>query len=139
MRDFVRDASSERIKTLLDNRVPVVTAMALLSLHLSMDIFVPRHTSESGYFTVVKLILGALAVMVLGNMLLKSKVKEQQVSSDIVKAAFEVKAVNTVSGSSDEVMGAVTSESARKQWDNGVESVSKESESQVTVKYAGGY
>ena len=113
--------------------------MALLSLHLSMDIFIPRHTSESGYFTVVKLILGALAVMVLGNMLLKSKVKEQQVSSDIVKAAFEVKAVNTVSGSSDEVMGAVTSESARRQWDNGVESVSTEGESQVTVKYAGGY
>jgi hypothetical protein len=51
--------------------------MALLSLHLSMDIFVPRHSIEgSSYFTVVKLILGALAVMVLGNMLLKSKLKE---------------------------------------------------------------
>ena len=72
----MRDANSERIKSLLDNRVGVVAAMALLSLHLSMDIFIPRHTSESGYFTVVKLILGALAVMVLGNMLLKSKLKE---------------------------------------------------------------
>jgi hypothetical protein len=53
-----------------------VTAMALLSLHLSMDIFTPRHESGTSYFTVIKLILGGLAVMVLGNMLIKSKLKE---------------------------------------------------------------
>jgi hypothetical protein len=72
----VRDANSERIKSLLDNRVGVVAAMALLSLHLSMDIFTPRHESGSSYFTVIKLILGGLAVIVLGNMLIKSRLKE---------------------------------------------------------------
>ena len=52
--------------------------MALLSLHLSMDIFIPKHAAESSsYFTLIKLLLGALAVIVLGNMLLKSKLKEQ--------------------------------------------------------------
>ena len=76
LKDFVRDANSERIKSLLDNRVGVVAAMALLSLHLSMDIFIPSHNSSGSYFTFIKLILGGLAVMVLGNMLLKSKLKE---------------------------------------------------------------
>jgi hypothetical protein len=77
LKDFVRDANSERIKTLLDNRVGVIAAMALLSLHLSMDIFIPNnHNSSGSYFTFIKLILGGLAVMVLGNMLLKSKLKE---------------------------------------------------------------
>jgi hypothetical protein len=41
------------------------------------------------------------------------------VSSDIVNAAFDMKAVGTVaSASSDEVMAAVVSEGARKLWDS---------------------
>ena len=77
LKNFVRDANSERIKSLMDNRVDVVAAMALLSLHLSMDIFTPRHVDGgSSYFTFIKLILGSLAVIVLGNMLLKSKLKD---------------------------------------------------------------
>lgn len=59
-------------------------------------------------------------------------------SSDIVKAAFDLKAVGTVaSASSDEVMAAVVSEGARKLWDS--QGVQKESDTQVTVKYDGGY
>jgi hypothetical protein len=75
----VRDANSERIKSLLDNRVGVVSAMALLALHLSMDLFIPKQIEggSSNYYQYIKLILGSFAVIVLGNMLLKSKLKEQ--------------------------------------------------------------
>ena len=133
LRDFVRDANSERIKSLLDNRVGVVAAMALISLHLSMDIFTPKPVEggSSTYFTLIKLILGSLAVIVLGNMLLKSKLKDEMPSlqADILKSSFDMKAVNTVTNaSSDEILGAVQSDVARKQWDIGADYISKESE-----------
>ncbi len=75
----MRDANSERIKSLLDNRVGVVSAMALLALHLSMDFFIPKQNEggSSNFYQYIKLILGSFAVIVLGNMLLKSKLKEQ--------------------------------------------------------------
>lgn len=58
---------------------------------------------------------------------------------DIVKASFDVKAVNTVfNATSDEILGALMGD-ARKQWDLGADNISKESDTQFTVKYAGGY
>jgi hypothetical protein len=40
LQDFVRNAQSERIKSLLDNRVSVVAVMALLTLNLSLDLII---------------------------------------------------------------------------------------------------
>lgn len=50
-----------------------------------------------------------------------------------------MKSVNTIaSASSDEILTALSSD-ARKQWDLGIENISKETDTQFTVKYAGGY
>jgi len=64
----------------MDNRASVVTAMALLTLYICMDLFIPKRFQEappSSYYQTVKAIFGALTVLVLGNMLLNSKVNDQ--------------------------------------------------------------
>jgi hypothetical protein len=77
MKDFVRDANSERIKNVLDNRIGVISAMALLSLHLSINMFTPKHEEDcASFLTLIKLILVALAVIVLGATQLKPKKNE---------------------------------------------------------------
>ena len=72
--ESVRNAHSDKIKSLLDNRASVVTAMSLLTLYIAMDIFIPKtHNSEtSSYYSTIKVILGALTILTLGNMLLKT-------------------------------------------------------------------
>jgi predicted permease len=77
MKDFARDANSERIKNVLDNRIGVISAMALLSLHLSINMLTPKHEEDCASFsTLIKLILVALAVIVLGATQLKPKKNE---------------------------------------------------------------
>ncbi len=41
LQDFVRNAQSDRLKSLLDNRASVVAVMAFLTLHLSLDLILP--------------------------------------------------------------------------------------------------
>ena len=77
MKDFARDANSERFKNVLDNWIGVVSAIVLLSLHLSINMFSPKHVDEcASYLTLIKIILVALAVIVLGATLLKPKKNE---------------------------------------------------------------
>ncbi len=82
LKEYIREAHSERVKALMDNRVGVVSAMALMVLHLTLDVIIPKNVEggSPGYLNVAKVVLGSLAVLVLGDMLLKSKLKDQQPS-----------------------------------------------------------
>ena len=82
LKEYIREAHSERVKALMDNRVGVVSAMALMVLHLTLDVIIPKNVEggSSGYLNVAQVVLGSLAVLVLGDMLLKSKLKDQQPS-----------------------------------------------------------
>ena len=63
---------------MLDIRGSVVTAMSLLTLYLSFDYFIPRGSNaESTYYTMIRMIIGSLSILVLGNMLLNNKINEQ--------------------------------------------------------------
>ena len=134
LQDFVRNANSDRIKSLLDNRASVVAVMGILTLHLSLDLIFSQSSNNFGH---IKAVLSILAVLVLGNMLLKSKLKDDPApNNSIVKENFDFKSTVTLVASPDEILAALSSPDLRPQFDQGLDSLTKLSDTQYTLNYS---
>ena len=125
--DFVQQAQTQRIKSLLDNRVSVVLVIGLFSFIMCIDVILGR--SEGGLsasIILLKTILALALMAVLGKMLLtSSKAGGDNGVGDIVKENFEVKAITYLVATPDEVANSIIDPVQRTQWDGQLSSAAK--------------